>query len=293
VALIAVTVVSTLLLAATLYGLLLVARIHHVKISFPAPGVGTTYVIAGSDQVPASTTALGRRADAVLIIHEFGFRTTVLAVPRNLLVSPAGGTSEPLALTLQQGPQALVDGLCHTLGVAATRLVLVNFSGFSSIVNSLGGVDVTMPYPVRDPATALQVTQTGTAHLDGAQAVALIRADQPQWLVHGRWVAVPSSSLLVTGWTAQIMNSLVDSAKDHLSDPWAMQRLVWTATGSLTVSQNTGVFDLIDTAHRHGEAAALPTGDVGGSQTSRVDASTRSALAAAGYRGTCTSSKPR
>jgi hypothetical protein len=270
-------------------GLVLVDRIHHVSVRFPAPGVGKTYVLAVSDHRAQGPP----QADAVLIMHEFGFRNTVLSAPQDLMVSATPGRPEPLARTLQQGPQALIDGLCNTLGVAASRVVIVSSSGLSSIVDGLGGVDIDLPYPVRDPASGLSLTQTGTVHVDGAQALALVRAGQPQLLVHGRWVAVPSAAALPSDWAAEIFNSLADAAKDHIRDPWSLPRLAWIATSSLTVSQNIGVFDLVKLARLHGEAAPLPAHDLPGSTAVQADDSTRSALAAAGYGGSCAASRPR
>jgi hypothetical protein len=285
-------------------GLILIARIHHLRVRFPAPGVGTTYVIAVSGRVPdispASTSTLGpvgeasgQQAGAVLIIHAWGSGSSVLSVPVDLLVSPTLGSSESLASTLQQGPQALVDGLCNTLGVAASRLVITNSSGLSSIVDTLGGVNTDLPYRLRDRPWGLDLTHTGTVHLDGAQALALVFPRQPQMLVNGKWVAVPNGAAQQADWAAEIFNSLADAAKNHLRDPWAMPHLAWTATGSLAVSQNTGVSDLIALARLHGEAAPLPALDIPDNPLAQADASTRAALAAARYGGSCTPNRPR
>jgi hypothetical protein len=302
IALTAATLVSSLLMAALVYGLILVARMHHLRIRFPASGVGTTYVLAVSGNVPytppAGSTlgtvdeAPGQRAGAVLIIHEFESRSSVLSVPVDLLVSPSPGSSQWLALTLQQGPQALVDGLCTTLGVAASRLGIISSSGFSSIVDTLGGVNIDLPYPLRDRPAGLNLTHTGTVHLDGAQALALVLPRQPQTLVNGMWAGVPNGAAQQADWVAEIFNSLADAAKSHLRDPWAMQRLARTATGSLTVSQNTGVFDLVDLVRLHGEATPLSAGDIAHGPALQADESTRAALAAAGYGGSCTPKPP-
>jgi LCP family protein required for cell wall assembly len=291
-------------MAGMLYGVILVARIHHIGVRFPAPGVGTTYVIAVSSSVPDTPPAgtdtlgvtderLGKRVVAVLIIHELESRNTVLSVPVDLLVSPTFGSSEGLTQTLRSGPQALVDGLCNTLGVAASRLVIGSSSGFSSIVDTLGGVNIDLPHPLRDPSSGLNLMQTGTVHLNGAQALGLLLLRQPQTLINGKWVAVPDGAAQRTDWAAGIFNSLADAAKSHIHNLWAMQRLAWTATASLTVSRNTGVFDLFDLARLHGEAVPLPTRDIPRSRAVQADGSTRTALAAAGYGGSCTPTRPR
>ena len=56
--------------------------------------------------------------DVVLVVHRAAGRTSVLSIPRDLLVSPVAGKIERLTLTLQDGPQSLVDGLCNSLGIA-------------------------------------------------------------------------------------------------------------------------------------------------------------------------------
>jgi hypothetical protein len=286
------------------YALVLVARIHRTTVSLPAPGMGTTYVMAISGHVPdvppASTSSLGtvdeasgKGAGAVLIIHEFESRSSVLSIPPGLLVSPTVGSSEWLALTLHQGLQALVDGLCNTLGVAASRLVITSSAGFSSIVDALGGVNIDLPYPRRDPLSALNLPRSGTVHLDGAQALALLLPRRPQTLVNGKWVAVPNGAAQQADWAAEIFNSLADAAKSHIRDPWTLRRLAWAATGSLTVSQNTGVFDLVEMARLHGEATPLPVRSFPDDPSVHADDSTRGALAAAGYGGICTPNRAR
>jgi hypothetical protein len=177
--------------------------------------------------------------------------------------------------------------------VAVSRLVITNASKLSSIVDTLGGVDVDLPYPLRDRPSGLNLTHSGTVHLDGAQAVGLVLPRQPQTFVNGKWVAVPSGTPQRAEWAAEIFNSLADAAKGHLRDPWTMQRLAWTATGSLTVSQNTGVFDLLDLARLHGEAVPLPARNSPQQPAMQEDASTRAALAAAGYAGGCKPDRPR
>ena len=56
----------------------------------------------------------------------------------------------------------------QNFGVNVDYYVRLHFNGFSDIVDSLGGVDVTLP-------TDMSGYQAGTYHLDGKEALALVR----------------------------------------------------------------------------------------------------------------------
>ncbi|MBO0816076.1 MAG: LCP family protein, partial [Actinobacteria bacterium] len=54
------------------------------------------------------------------------------------------------------------------------HFIEVNFSGFKSIVDDVGGVPVCLPYAIRDPASKLNLP-AGRSTVQGAQALAFVR----------------------------------------------------------------------------------------------------------------------
>src|SRR5262249_1742268 len=65
--------------------------------------------------------------------------------------------------TLEQGSRIHID-----------HFVQVNFSGFKSIVNDVGGGPVCLPYPLRDPPPKLSLPG-GRSVVRGTQALAFVR----------------------------------------------------------------------------------------------------------------------
>lgn len=273
-------------------------RIRHVKIAFHHSTSGQTWLIVGSDSrasvpggpnVYGTTTAVpGQRADVVLLVHSDGTYTHVLSLPRDLLVSPKAGEIDRLTLTLQLGPQAVVDSLCNTLNVAVTRFVEITMAGFAHVVDTVGGVTVTIPYPIRDAFTGLNITRTGQVHLNGTQALALVRSRTPQQLIRGRWVGAsePAGAADRTRWAGTVFTALQHKAKNAVPDPFAMQSLAWAGTGALTTDNHTGLTDLFG-LRGAGAITDVPAAPVGKTLAVSPDAATTAALHAAGLTSSC------
>ena len=278
---------------------LLVTRIAHVQVTMPPGGRGTTYVIAGSDSrstLPpgADTTTFGsatqvpsQRSDVVLVVHVVGNHTSILSIPRDMLVSTAPGQFSRLTLTLLHGPQALVNGLCRSLAITTTHLIIVNFRSFAEIIDTLGGISVDLPYPVRDPTADLSLPRAGTQQLNGLQALALVRSRTPQWRIDGRWTSVPDGSTQRTDWAGKVFAAVLEAARHVGADPFTWQSLAWTATGNLTTDHGTGPFTLLDLARVRGSVESLASSPIANTLAVRPDAATYRELAQAGYSAPC------
>ncbi len=291
---------AVVVVAAVVDVVLLDTNIQHVTVAFPLGGSGSTTVIIGSDsrsEIPTGVPqgAFGtiqqvpdQQADVVLVVHRTNHGTWLLSVPRDILVSPSPGTFERLTLAMGDGPQQVVDGLCRTLGVAAEHLVIVDFRGFADIVNRLGGVTVELAHPTRDQEASLYLPKSGTVHLDGVDALALVRSRHPQWLVDGTWVDAPGGTARRTNWAGQVLSAVLHAAQRIGLDPLRLQELAWTASNSLTTDQGTGLADLLGLARMHGRFEPLPVAPVANSLALESDGATGRSLAAAGYGGRCT-----
>jgi LCP family protein required for cell wall assembly len=244
-------------------------RIKHVVVRFPHGGSGTTYVIVGSDSratIPtgapraafgSQSAVPGQHADVVLIVRQSESKTSILSIPRDTLVSPVAGTYERLTLAFNDGPQAVVDGLCRTLHITSDHLVIVNFLSFADIVNKLGGITVDLPHPVRDPRADLHLNESGVVHLDGKEALALVRSRNPQWLVNGTWTTVPDGSTQRTDWAGKVFEAVLHSARQIGIDPIKVQELAWAASGSLTTDGGTGLSSLWSLSQMSGPVQSL------------------------------------
>ena len=232
---------------------LIASRIDRMPLQ-PRPGPGTTWVIVGLDSradLPDGTSAAqfgttkqvpGARADVVLVVHRSSDRTTVISVPRDLVVG-SGRQVDRLALSWLGGPQRTVDALCG-IGIPTDHLVSVDLRGFAAIVDAAGGLDVDVPEPVRDPAASLLLPRGGRQHVDGATALALIRSRHPEHLVDGTWTPAPIDPDGRATAAGAVLSALADAARPSPLHPWRLQRTAWATAGSVSVNEGTSVLDL-------------------------------------------------
>lgn len=263
-----------------------------------------TWVIVGSDSrshLPGGSSAdrfgtakdvPGERADLIIVLTIRDGQARGVSVPRDLLVSD-GGYPKRVGMTLLDGPQHLVDALCTSLGVSADHLVGLHFEGFVQIVDVLGGVEVTIEHPIRDPLASLDLPDAGRQRLDGEQALALVRSRTAEELIDGQWQPVGDGAGQRAAWGATVMKSVVDAASAQRFNPLTMQRLAWAATGSLRTDEHTGLLDLVGLATSSPTITPLPhdppkgTPPPGGALPLPPNAATDSALRELGLGATC------
>ncbi|WP_232797311.1 LCP family protein [Blastococcus atacamensis] len=273
---------------------LLASRVDRMTVDLH-PGPGTTWVLVGLDsradlpdgaseaEFGSARDVPGSRADIVLVVHESDAgATTVVPVPRDLLVQAPGGRSR-LALTWLEGPQETVDALCG-LGIPSDHLVAVDLAGFVDVVDAAGGLTLDVPETVRDPLAGLHPIEEGTHEVDGRTALALVRSRHPEHLVDGRWVPAPVDPDARAEASGAVLQALVAEIGDSRWSPLRLQRLAWAASGSLTVDEESSIAELASlSAVEPGTVTMLPTRSPDPAAMVRFpDAATREAVAAAG-----------
>jgi LCP family protein required for cell wall assembly len=294
------TLIIVVVVAIGIDALVLYNRISRVAVTFPTTQEGTTWVILGSNSraaVPPGPNyygsvqqSPGAHVDAIVVIHQEPTRTTIMSVPRDVLVSPAPGEISRLALTYTQGPQQVINGLCRSLNIPATHLAVVTMKGFAAAVDDLGGVTITSATPVRDLMSGLDITKAGSNHLDGIQALALVRSREPQTLTSRGWVPSTASNgdMQRTRWLGDVAHLLADKAWGDRFNPFVMQSLAWDLTGSLTLDNGTSVLSFIGLDLTGAHIVDVPVQYLGTNGIGAApDASTMSAIATAGFTGRC------
>ncbi len=291
-------VVATVLLVLLAVGVdaaLLAARMGQVQVDLPTDeGDGRTWVLVGLDSresLPAGADAdafgspedvPGSRADVVLVVHRTDAGTRVLSVPRDLLVTDGDHTGR-LALSWLRGPQATVAALCG-LGIPTDHLVTVDLAGFTDLVDAVGGVDVDLPGPVRDPQAGLLLTGAGQQQIDGATALALVRSRHPEIQADDGWELAPVDPDGRAATAAQVLRALQERVADVRYRPWRLQGTAWAASGAVSLDPGTSLADLVALAGTELTAATvLPAGPpVTGALLRLPTADTAAAVAAAG-----------
>ncbi|NNG37149.1 LCP family protein [Nakamurella aerolata] len=289
------------------------ARLQHFALTAAVDATGQpagrSWLIVGSDSradLAAGTDAggygstdqvQGRRADMVLLVRQDGTGTRAVSIPRDMMVRLRPDLAVRVALALQDGPQGLADGICNTLGVAVTDMAIVNFRTFAAAVDAVGGVPVTLPTPIRDRATGLEIGDAGPRTLDGVQALALVRSRQAELLVKGRWVAESDAvgAQQRADWGGAVLSAFAGRAKSAVGNPVVAQRLAWTLSGGLQVSSGLGLADLIQLRGVDPRVPVLPTDPDPNPRLGllHAGAGAKNVLRELGYQGECTTAAMR
>lgn len=160
-----------------------------------------TFLVMGSDsrqdlpqELGIRDQVIGYRADVIMIVTLEEGLIHVLSLPRDLRVEIGGSPHKLNAAYSISGPnpQLLYDTVQNVTGIDLDYYIELDFAGFAAIVDELGGVDITFPYPARDLKSFLDV-EAGLRHLDGRAALAYARSRQYEENRDGVWVAVEAS----------------------------------------------------------------------------------------------------
>lgn len=165
-----------------------------------------TYLIVGTDtragasgQIGAGTVedAEGARADVVMLVNIPADRSRVVAVsfPRDLDVErpacqgwdnetgtyvdtkyPAAYGDKLNATYALGGPKCLVKVIQKMSGLKIGHFVSMDFAGFESMVDEIGGVEVCTEQPLHDGILGTVIPEAGTHLLDGKTALDFVRA---------------------------------------------------------------------------------------------------------------------
>ena len=206
---------------------------------------------AGPDRYGAATEADdGERADVIALLQPRPDGLTVLVIPRDLTIGPSFFERRRLAVSYLSGPQSTVDLLCSELGVTTTHLITVDMAQFARIVDAAGAPDVEVDEPVRDESSGLDLPQAGTQHLNGIDALALVRSRHPQVRRDGDWVALSEEEGAArrSRYTGVVMRAVMAGLRERSRNPLAAHSLAWTLTGNLGVDSSTGLTGLIGLA---------------------------------------------
>ncbi len=154
--------------------------------------IGSDSRVGTNGQFGSAQAIQGARSDTMMLLHILPDHkgAVVISFPRDSLVpiigcqpggtgtegqAAAAGQTEMLNATFAAGGAAcLWKTLESTTGIFINHFVEINFGGFQSVVNDLGGVNVCLPEAINDPASGLDLT-AGEHHVNGAEALAFVR----------------------------------------------------------------------------------------------------------------------
>ena len=129
------------------------------------------------------------RSDTTILFHLSADRKRAygISIPRDSLVTRPdcqtrsgdtipGGTDQMWNVAFSLGgPACTIQQFEQLTGVYVDHFVVVDFQGFESMVNALGGVEVCIPEDIEDPAHGINIP-AGTRELQGREALNYVRA---------------------------------------------------------------------------------------------------------------------
>lgn len=195
----------------------------------------------------------GARSDTAILLHLSADRDYAVAasVPRDSMVAfpecaetdpQTNATVSPAARRRQfndafavGGPVCTIKVVEKNTGVFIDHFAVVDFSGFQSMVNALGGVSICVPKPIKDSKSHLDIP-AGTQTLDGDQALAFVRT---------RHAVGDGSDLDRIKLQQAFLSAMIRQATDAklLLQPAKLFRFLDAATKSLTTDKQLASID--------------------------------------------------
>ena len=204
----------------------------------------------------------GSRSDTIMILRrdrQTG-EAALLSVPRDLWVVIPDHGSNRINSAFVSGPDVLVSTVQANLGIPIHHYIEIDFSGFKSLVDSIGGVEMCFDRPTRDTSTGLNIPEPGCVVLDGVQALAYARSRHYQ--VFGEdseWHEDGTADIGRTDRQRRFVDLALRTALAQVkANPFEAGDIMRSGAGALTVDAD---LDLV------AAAASLRTAVDGGLQT--------------------------
>jgi LCP family protein required for cell wall assembly len=213
---------------------------------------GTNWLIAGSDSRGGLTAAqenqlaLGRditggRSDTIMLLHlpANGTRPTLVSIPRDSYVPiPGVGENKINAAYSIGGPKLLVETVQNVTGLHVNHFMSIGFGGLVSVVNDVGGVQMCLKAPMKDPLAGLNL-KAGCQTLDGGQALSFVRT---RAFSEGDLQREQDQRVLLKG----ILSKLTSAGT--LINPFAVIPAANGAAAAISVDSSTGLSQLVSVA---------------------------------------------
>jgi len=223
----------------------------------PNAGRALNILVLGSDYRDEAAMAAegkntaGMRADTTIVVHVSADRQRVemVSIPRDSLVSipscqMSNGTetrarsqamiNEAFAIGWDNGGDLASAAACsgravqENTGLTIDHFVVVDFGGFQSMVNAIGGVDICIPQDLHDPYTGLTLS-AGQQVLSGEDAFKFARAR------HGN--VGDGSDIARIGNQQRLIAAIVSQvfSRDVMTSAPTLLQFLGAATSSLTI----------------------------------------------------------
>ena len=214
----------------------------------PGPNVEGTenWLLVGSDSRASATTGEGnqvwkpgqQRTDTIMLLHLPADRKKayVISFPRDSWVEiPGYGNQKINAAFSFGGPKLLIETMENLTGIRVDHYGAIDFEGFKSMTDALGGVTVNIKQSVYDPARKKNWT-AGKQKLNGEEALLFVR--QRYNLPNGDFDRIKRQQAFLGALAKQA------AARGTLTNPLKLDRFLSALSKSISVDEGVSAGDL-------------------------------------------------
>ncbi|MCB1248714.1 MAG: LCP family protein [Acidimicrobiales bacterium] len=197
----------------------------------------------GRDESELTDTIMILRVDPW---HE---EVSVLSLPRDLYVPiPPDTRSYKINSAFAFGGMSqLIATINQNFGIPIHHFAVVDFAGFQNLVDTVGGVPIYLPWPVRDDNTGLYQEQVGCVTFNGDQALDYVRSRYFQVQIDGTWVEDTSSDIGRARRQQEFMRASMRKAIDEgARNPVTLGQLVGVAQQFVTLDEFVSPAQLVE-----------------------------------------------
>jgi LCP family protein required for cell wall assembly len=223
------------------------------KRKWPAPSGPINILVMGSDNRDApgdhvdNLTGIGQRSDTTILLHLSADRSRAygVSIPRDSVVnrpSCLDNDGKPISDAVSGtmwneafnvgGPACTIRQFMALTHVPVSHWIVVDFAGFKSMVDALGGVEVCLPHAVDDPIGHITLP-AGTHTFSGTQALDYVRERHD--LGNGSDIGRMKRQ---QAFIASMVHKAVSA--NMLAKPFSMLRFLDAATKSIHLDEGIG-----------------------------------------------------
>lgn len=236
----------------------------------PNAGKSVNILILGSDQRDGLNGQIGgdrvtgMRSDTTMVMHISADRSriSIVSIPRDSLVdipsctmtngktsratngmfNSAFATGWDMGGDMASAAACTINTVQQNTGVPIDHFAVVDFAGFQQMVQSIGGVSICIPKPMKDKLAGLDIPNAGLQTLDGPTALAYARARKS--VGDGSDTnRIGNQQKLVAAMAREVLSA------DVLTNPGKLLSFLSAATSSLTVDSGMSLADMTGLAY--------------------------------------------
>ena len=193
----------------------------------------------------------GKRSDTIMIMRtdpDTG-QAAILSLPRDLFVHISGTKkNDRINSAYAKSATTLVQTIKDNFSIPITHVVEIDFTGFQTVVGTLGGVYIDFPKASRDTVTGLN-QPAGNNLLTPEQAVAYVRSRHLETGANDKWIPDGRGDLGRVQRQQAFIKSVLQRAIDQgARNPLTANALIANATSAIRLDNTFSLSKLGDLA---------------------------------------------